>query len=131
MTTASGVGQVLVTSNDFMIIDFEGEPSRPLSHSRRKHSPLRDVAGMLRSFSYAASVAGLSSAARRRAVSATKAAFLRGWRAAARDTGLLPSSEADARAMLDVLELEKTLYELRYELQMRPDWAHIPAEALA
>jgi predicted trehalose synthase len=86
---------------------------------------------MLRSFSYAASVAGLAPAARRRAVAATKGAFLRGWREAVRGSNLLPSSEADARAMLDVLELEKTLYELRYELQMRPDWAAIPAEALA
>jgi predicted trehalose synthase len=86
---------------------------------------------MLRSFSYAAAVAGLAPADRKRAVGATKAAFLRGWRAAVQGTGLLPSSEADARAMLDVLELEKTLYELRYELQMRPDWAQIPAEGLA
>ena len=64
-------------------------------------------------------------------MSATKGAFLRGWREAVRGTNLLPASEGDARTMLDVLELEKTLYELRYELHLRPDWAHIPAEALA
>ena len=125
------LGQALWTGDDWMVIDFEGEPARPYAARREKHSPLRDVAGMLRSFSYASSVAGLGPAARRRAVSATKGAFLRGWRDAIRGTGLLPASEADARTVLDVLELEKTLYELRYELQMRPDWAHIPAEALA
>lgn len=125
------LGQALWTGEDWMVIDFEGEPARPYAARREKHSPLRDVAGMLRSFSYATSVAGLDPPARRRALSATKGAFLRGWRDAIRSTGLLPTSEAVARAMLDVLELEKTLYELRYELQMRPDWAHIPAEALA
>jgi len=125
------LGQALWTGKDWMVIDFEGEPARPYAARREKHTPLRDVAGMLRSFSYAASVAGLAPPARRRAVSATKGAFLGGWKAAVRGTGLLPAGEADARTMLDVLELEKTLYELRYELQMRPDWAYIPAEALA
>jgi maltokinase len=125
------LGQALWTGDDWMVIDFEGEPARPYTARRQKHTPLRDVAGMLRSFSYAASVAGLSQAARRRAVSMTKAAFLRGWKDAIRGTGLLPASDADVRTILDVLELEKTLYELRYELQMRPDWASIPAEALA
>jgi predicted trehalose synthase len=86
---------------------------------------------MLRSFWYAAAVAELQPAARKRAVAAAKAAFLGGWRGAVRGTGLLPATEADIRTMLDVLELEKSFYELRYELQMRPDWAHIPAEALA
>jgi trehalose synthase-fused probable maltokinase len=125
------LGQALWTGDDWMVIDFEGEPARPYTARRQKHTPLRDVAGMLRSFSYAASSAGLPPAARRRAVSMTKAAFLRGWKDAIRGTGLLPASDADVRTILDVLELEKTLYELRYELQMRPDWANIPAEALA
>jgi len=125
------LGQALWTGDDWMVIDFEGEPARPYTARRQKHTPLRDVAGMLRSFSYAASVAGLAPAARRRAVSMTKGAFLRGWKDAIRGTGLLPASDADVRTILDVLELEKTLYELRYELQMRPDWASIPAEALA
>ena len=124
------LGQALWTGADWMVIDFEGEPARPYAARREKHTPLRDVAGMLRSFSYATSVAGLNPTDRRRALSATKGAFLRGWREAIRGTNLLPTSEADARTMLDVLELEKTLYELRYELQMRPDWAPIPAEAL-
>jgi len=125
------LGQALWTGGDWMVIDFEGEPTRPYAARREKHTPLRDVAGMLRSFWYAATVAELQPAARKRAVAAMKAAFLGGWRAAVRGTRLLPASEADVRALLEVLELEKTLYELRYELQLRPDWAHIPAEALA
>ena len=124
------LGQALWTGDDWMVIDFEGEPTRPYAARREKHTPLRDVAGMLRSFSYAASATELPPAERRRTVGAAKAAFLRGWRGAVQGTRLLPASEADARTMLDVLELEKTLYELRYELQLRPDWAHIPAEAL-
>jgi trehalose synthase-fused probable maltokinase len=125
------LGQALWTGDDWMVIDFEGEPTRPYAARREKHSPLRDVAGMLRSFSYATAVAGLAPPARRKTLGATKGAFLRGWREAVQGTNLLPAHEAEARTMLDVLELEKTLYELRYELQMRPDWAHIPAEALA
>ncbi|MGZ6079194.1 MAG: phosphotransferase [Myxococcaceae bacterium] len=125
------LGQALWTGDDWMVIDFEGEPTRPYAARREKHTPLRDVAGMLRSFSYAAAVAAVPPAARRRSVGAAKTAFLQGWRAAVEGTGLLPASIEDTRVMLDVLELEKTLYELRYELQMRPDWAHIPAEGLA
>jgi len=86
---------------------------------------------MLRSFSYAAAVAELDPATRRRAVGSMRTAFFHGWSGAVEGTGLLPSTPADTGTMLDVLELEKTLYELRYELQMRPDWAYIPAEALA
>jgi trehalose synthase-fused probable maltokinase len=125
------LGQALWTGDDWMVIDFEGEPARPYAARREKHSPLRDVAGMLRSFSYAAAVAAVPPAVRKRSVGAAKTAFLQGWRAAVEGTGLLPASIEDTRVMLDVLELEKTLYELRYELQMRPDWAHIPAEGLA
>ena len=125
------LGQALWTGSDWMVIDFEGEPTRPYAARREKHTPLRDVAGMLRSFCYAGAVAGLPPPARKRAEAAARKAFLDGWRGAVQGTGLLPRSEEDARVMLDVLELEKTLYELRYELQMRPDWAHIPAEALA
>lgn len=125
------LGQALWTGDDWMVIDFEGEPARPYAARREKHTPLRDLAGMLRSFAYAATVAELPAAARRRAVGAARTAFLQGWRGAVQGTGLLPASDADARVMLDVLELEKSLYELRYELQLRPDWAHIPAEALA
>ena len=125
------LGQALWTGDDWMVIDFEGEPARPYAARREKHTPLRDVAGMLRSFSYAAAVAEVPPPARMRSVGAAKTAFLQGWRAAGEGTGLLAASVEDTRVMLDVLELEKTLYELRYELQMRPDWAYIPAEGLA
>jgi len=124
------LGQALWTGEDWMVIDFEGEPTRPYALRREKHSPLRDAAGMLRSFAYAAAAVALPREMQRRAVAAARRAFLDGWRAALDGTELLPTSEADLRVMLDVLELEKTLYELRYELQMRPDWAHIPAGAL-
>jgi maltose alpha-D-glucosyltransferase / alpha-amylase len=118
------LGQVLVVSNDFMIIDFEGEPSRPLADSRRKHSPLRDVAGMLRSFSYAK-----WSATRTDALDAwereTRRAFLDTYAATTRDSGLFASFE-DVAGLLRLFELEKVLYELRYEVNNRPDWLHVP-----
>ena len=124
------LGQALRVGQDWMIIDWEGEPARPLQARREKHTPLRDVAGMLRSFAYAAAVAGVEPGERRASVEAMRTPFLRGWQRAVEGTGLAPASEADRNAILDVLELEKTVYELRYELLMRPDWAHIPAEAL-
>ena len=124
------LGQALRVGQDWMIIDWEGEPARPLNARREKHTPLRDVAGMLRSFSYAVAAAGVPTEQRRASVEAMRNAFLRGWQKVVEGTGLVPASEAETRALLDVLELEKTLYELRYELLMRPDWAHIPAEAL-
>jgi maltose alpha-D-glucosyltransferase/alpha-amylase len=134
------LGQVLVAKNDFVIIDFEGEPSRALAESRAKRSPLRDVAGMLRSFSYARwsaiaraietdpgferqapALAAWEADARRE--------FLAAYDAAARDAKLYASFE-DARGMLELAELEKALYELRYELNNRPAWAHVPLRGL-
>ncbi len=123
------LGQVLRTADDWMVIDFEGEPARVFNSRREKHTPLRDVAGMLRSFSYAAAASGLTGEARSDARGRSRAAFLKGYRSAV-PAELLPASEEDVRLMLDILELEKTFYELRYELQFRPDWAHIPVEAL-
>ena len=123
-----------------MIIDFEGEPSRPLAECREKHSPLRDVAGMLRSFAYARWTAIA------RAVEADpgfekQAGALAAWEAdarrdflaaydqSARAAGLYASLE-DARGLLELFELEKALYELRYELNNRPAWAHVPLRGL-
>jgi maltose alpha-D-glucosyltransferase/alpha-amylase len=118
------LGQVLVANNDFLIIDFEGEPSRPLSHSRRKHSPLRDVAGMLRSFSYAK-----WSATDTNALDAweaeTRRAFLTAYWAAMKGSGLFDAVE-DVAGLLALFELEKVLYELRYEVNNRPDWIKVP-----
>jgi maltose alpha-D-glucosyltransferase/alpha-amylase len=128
------LGQVLIANNDFVIIDFEGEPSRPLAETRRKHSPLRDVAGMLRSFSYAKWSAqnrleGGAPAKDAPALDAWEAdvrrAFLTAYAAATKDSGLYASFE-DVAGLLQLFELEKVLYELRYEINNRPNWIHVP-----
>jgi maltose alpha-D-glucosyltransferase/alpha-amylase len=115
------LGQVLLANNDFIITDFEGEPSRPLAESRRKHVPLRDVAGMLRSFSYAkwSALERLDSkdAGPLDAWEAeTRAAFLAAYGAPLDDLG----------GLLRLFELEKLAYEIRYELANRPAWVHVP-----
>jgi maltose alpha-D-glucosyltransferase/alpha-amylase len=103
------LGQVLRTKTDFVILDFEGEPARPLAYRRAKQCPLKDVAGMLRSFSYAA-----------------YAAFLRAYRETARGARFLPADSGDFRKLLDVFLLDKALYEVLYELNARPEWVRIP-----
>jgi maltose alpha-D-glucosyltransferase/alpha-amylase len=132
------LGQVLIANNDFVIIDFEGEPARPLAEARRKHSPLRDVAGMLRSFSYA------KWSARERYVSGVtggqttpdKDAMLEQWEAEVRRVFLATYTEVagiglgDAGGLLRLFELEKVLYELRYEINNRPTWVHVPVAGL-
>ena len=134
------LGQVLLRQNDFVITDFEGEPARALDERRAKHSPLRDVAGMLRSFDYAR-WAALRRAARTDQDFAALApdaaaweaearrAYLAAYDATARAAGLYPSYEA-VRGLVALAELEKAIYELRYELANRPDWARIPLGAL-
>jgi predicted trehalose synthase len=117
------LGQVLRSGGEWLVFDFEGEPARPLVERRQKHSPLKDVAGMLRSFAYAAASAG-----RREIAGLLRESFLQGWRS--RATRLLPPDEQGARVLLESLELEKLLYELRYELGHRPDWVKIPAADL-
>jgi maltose alpha-D-glucosyltransferase/alpha-amylase len=122
------LGQVLLANNDWYIIDFEGEPSRPLAESRRRTSPLRDVAGMLRSFSYAkwSATKGNDLDEWERE---TRRAFLEAYAAAAKDGGLFDSFE-DVAGLLRLFELEKVLYELRYELGNRPDWVQVPLSGL-
>lgn len=132
------LGQVLQTADaDFMVIDFEGEPARPLAERRVKHSGLRDVAGMLRSFAYAAATCAEASRAELGDAEATTRAqrwerelregFLRGYLPEGREH---PSFLPEARARLDVLlqlfEAEKVFYELAYELNNRPTWVGIP-----
>jgi maltose alpha-D-glucosyltransferase/alpha-amylase len=136
------LGQVLLSQHDFVIVDFEGEPSRPLPERRAKHSPLRDVAGMLRSFGYAAAVAlqqmGPGSAAERERTQAplaqwrqaTSEAFLGGYREAIASTSSWPRDPAVAGRLIALFTLEKALYELRYELANRPDWVAIPLAAV-
>jgi maltose alpha-D-glucosyltransferase/alpha-amylase len=137
------LGQVLVTGSDFVIVDFEGEPGRSLDERRRKHSPLRDVAGMLRSFSYAAAFAFDKATAQRpqdqpRVVpllvawrEASVAAFMGAYRDAIHGSPAHPSDDAAADALVELFVLEKTLYELRYELANRVDWVRIPLAGLA
>ncbi|MFN2645123.1 MAG: putative maltokinase, partial [Burkholderiales bacterium] len=133
------LGQVLVSNNDFLIIDFEGEPSRPLADSRKKHTPLRDVAGMLRSFSYARGSTELHEStepniervapALQAWERATRQAFLQAYAAAMAGSGIYDSFD-DMRGVLQLAEIEKVLYELRYEAANRPDWIHIPVQGL-
>jgi len=136
------LGQVLVTRNDFVIIDFEGEPGHSLEQRSAKHSPLRDVAGMLRSFSYVqhsalrnvahdeAEVARLAPLARAWEVE-VRGAFLSAYTAAARDAKLYgPEALRAGSGLLGLFELEKALYELRYELGNRPGWAGIPLQGI-
>jgi maltose alpha-D-glucosyltransferase/alpha-amylase len=134
------LGQVLVTRNDFVIIDFEGEPGHSLEQRRAKHSPLRDVAGMMRSFGYVQqsalrSVAHNETEAARLAPLAraweveVRAAFLSAYDAAARDAALYDSVQP-GQGMLGLFELEKALYELRYEIGNRPGWVGIPLQGI-
>ncbi|MEO8840574.1 MAG: maltose alpha-D-glucosyltransferase [Kofleriaceae bacterium] len=135
------LGQVLWTGEDFVIVDFEGEPGRPLSQRRFKRNPLRDVAGMIRSLHYA-SAAGLRNGKHRpedivmlrpwaRAWSEwTATAFLDGYLAKVAGSRLVPRNDGDLKLLLDFFLLEKCVYEIGYELGNRPDWAEIPLHGL-
>ena len=136
------LGQVLWAEGDFYILDFEGEPARPLEERRSKESPLKDVAGMLRSFSYAAYAALFAHTAARKSEFDrlerwarlwrvwTSAAFLRGYVGAMQNTSVLPAAAPQQRALLDLFLLDKALYELHYELNNRPDWVRIPTRGI-
>jgi trehalose synthase-fused probable maltokinase len=124
------LGQTVVGADGWVILDFEGEPDRPIADRRRHQSPLRDVAGLLRSLSYAAETvrrsgtpvsAGWEPAAR--------AAVLDGYLATA-EPDLLPGSASRTRALLALFELEKAVYEIGYERAHRPDWLPVPLVAL-
>ena len=125
------LGQTLMHGNDWVILDFEGEPARTLVERRRKRSPLRDVAGMLRSFAYAATAAELTRDADVPASWEERARerFLEGYLETV-DQSLLPAGEAAIERLLAVFELEKAVYELRYELDNRPDWVGIPVAGI-
>jgi maltose alpha-D-glucosyltransferase/alpha-amylase len=132
------LGQVLRVKNDFVLLDFEGEPARPLVERRAMHSPLKDVAGLLRSFSYAAHAAFMAHAARRPQSAASlepwavlwercvSAAFLKAYRTATKGAQLLPEDSAPLARLLDAYLMDKALYELSYELGSRPTWVRIP-----
>jgi maltose alpha-D-glucosyltransferase/alpha-amylase len=135
------LGQVLLTRNDFVIIDFEGEPNRPLVERRRKHSPLRDVAGMLLSFNYAAQTALARESVEQPESVARITPLLRDWEAevgkvflaayaaAVQDAEAFAASSA-LHGLLDLFLLEKLFYEVRYELDNRPDWVVIPLRGI-
>lgn len=122
------LGQVLRSDGQWLIFDFEGEPARPLSERRMKTSPFKDVAGMLRSFAYAAGTVELEGGAAGDRLTPTRRAFLDGYRSSA--AALLPRAAPAERALLEVFELEKLLYELRYEIGHRPAWVRIPTRDL-
>jgi maltokinase len=124
------LGQVLRSGGDWLLFDFEGEPGRSFTQRREKYSPLRDVAGMLRSFDYAEATVRLEGQPEGERLAPARQAFLDGYRAATIGAAFLPQSEASFTAMLGAFELEKMLYEVRYELQNRPDWVRIPVQAL-
>ncbi len=132
------LGQVLQVKTDYVILDFEGEPARPLTERRAKHSPTKDVAGMVRSLSYAAYSGLIAHTARRpedwktlepwarlweRSMSAE---FLRAYRNSALNAAFLPSSDDGFRKLLAIFLLDKALYELSYELNNRPAWVRVP-----
>jgi len=136
------LGQVLATADDFVIIDFEGEPARPLAERREKQLALRDVAGMIRSFHYASRAAAAAVKAKAKSDGSridewaqawyawTSAAYLGAYRRAAGDASFVPSAHEDLTSVLDACLLDKAIYELRYELNNRPDWVYLPLAAL-
>ncbi|MEX2380947.1 MAG: maltose alpha-D-glucosyltransferase [Opitutales bacterium] len=139
------LGQVLYTGKDFIILDFEGEPARSLSERRIKRPPMRDVGGMIRSFQYAAHT-GL--AQHKEAGSITEenlpkfkpwahywehcisAAFLGAYVQATEGTQLIPTDKEEFKVLLEASLIEKAVYELSYELNNRPAWAHIPLRGI-
>jgi maltose alpha-D-glucosyltransferase/alpha-amylase len=137
------LGQVLYTGTDFVIVDFEGQPARPLSERRLKRSPLRDVAGMLRSFDYASLVALSdridSSVSEQISVlepwarfwrTWVSAAYLKGYFAAAGNAAFLPRTQEQTDTLLNAYVLHQALYELAYELNNRPQWLKIPLQGI-
>ena len=138
------LGQVLFTGKDFVFIDFEGEPARPLSERRIKRSPLRDVAGMIRSFHYASHMAisrYISTTSRPEDTLGLEqwgtywyiwvsAIYLSAYLSTIEDSHLLPESTEDLKILLDAYLLEKATYEVGYELNNRPDWVQVPLNGI-
>ena len=135
------LGQVLYTGHDFVIIDFEGEPTRSLYERRLKRLAMRDVAGMLRSFSYASQAALRSEHAPAERLAelhawsrfwadSVSAVFLKSYLSTAGSASWVPQSQEDLELQLTTMLLEKALYELRYEMNLRPDWVRIPLRGI-
>ena len=135
------LGQVLYTGKDFVVIDFEGEPARPITERRLKRSPLRDVAGMLRSFNYASLSKLKNNSVRPEDAAQLKpwarfwdfwvsATFIKGYLDTTTNASFLPKSQDEFNFMLNIYVLEKAIYELAYELNSRPDWADVPVAGI-
>jgi len=136
------LGQVLFTGKDFVIIDFEGEPARVMSERRIKRSPLRDVAGMIRSLHYAVYTSQKNYIFSRPEdkeflepwtklwFQYTSGLFLFEYLDTVKELGILPENKEDIRILMEALLLEKCLYEIRYELNNRPDWVDIPIKGI-
>jgi maltose alpha-D-glucosyltransferase/alpha-amylase len=136
------LGQVLYTGKDFVIMDFEGEPARPLGERRLKRSPLRDVAGMIRSFHYAAYGAlFLRSSFRPEDIALLEpwivpwyyyisGIFLHAYLNTVGNAPFLPKERDELKILLDTFLLEKAVYELGYEINNRPDWIIIPIRGI-
>ena len=136
------LGQVLRVKTDFVILDFEGEPACPLAARRAKQCPLKDVAGMVRSFSYAAYSSLINYTTRRAGELASlepwarlweqcvSAEFLRAYRQTASGSTFLPENVADFQKLLNIFLVDKALYEVLYELNARPAWVRIPLMGL-
>jgi maltose alpha-D-glucosyltransferase/alpha-amylase len=135
------LGQVLWTGKDFVILDFEGEPARPLSDRKLKRSPLRDVAGMMRSFQYAAYSALWQPAMRAEDVPFLErwadlwyrqmsSVFLESYLTTTADAPFVPQNSDDLQVMLQAYLLDKAVYEIGYELNNRPDWVVIPIRGI-
>ncbi len=135
------LGQVLHAGSDFVIIDFEGEPARPIGERRFKRMPFRDVAGMLRSFQYAGAVALREGAFRPEDLAVLEpwadawsawigSAFLDAYLETTGKAPFIPSSEADLRTLMSFTLFEKCIYELSYELDNRPEWVPVPIKGL-
>ena len=137
------LGQVLMAQGDAYLIDFEGEPARPLDERRRKTSPLRDVAGLLRSLSYASAAAQSTTESAPAQTADRKRALFERLRVNAEESFLLQYREAVAQspepiagestyaALLDLFLIEKAAYEIRYEAANRPTWIGLPLRGLA
>jgi maltose alpha-D-glucosyltransferase/alpha-amylase len=137
--------EVLYTGKDFVIIDFEGEASRPLSERRMKRSPIRDVASMVQSFYYASRVAlqrevesGVIRPENLPSMEQwtqflyhwTSVVFLKKYLATAAGASFIPKTKPELQVLLDAFLLEKAVYELGYEMETRPDWTDIPLQRI-
>jgi maltose alpha-D-glucosyltransferase/alpha-amylase len=135
------LGQVLHTGNDFLFIDWEGEPGRSIEQRRYKRSPLRDVMGMIRSFGYASETSLRSGRFRPADIErlrpwidvwcdAVSSTYLAAYLECAGDATFVPKTETETELLLGFYELEKVIYEINYELNNRPDWLDIPLSGL-